>query len=332
MRFLVTGAGGFVGKALCLRLIGLGHEVRGIARGNYPELSRAGVQMVRADLADNPFKYEEYFQQIDGVFHVAAKVDMWGEYDDFYRANVVATENVLRSCKKYGVPRLVYTSSPSVIADGANLFGVDETRPYPGRHQAHYPATKALAERLVIASNSENLLYTCSLRPHLIWGPGDTNLVPTILKKARAGKLVQVGAGENKTDLTFIEDCVEAHILAMHALQDNPEARGKVYFITQGEPVNMWGWINQILDRNGLPRVKKKVPVWLALPLAWCSEKWALIAGGEPALTRFLVCEMSTSHYFSLKRAEKLLGYKPSCTIQEAMEKTFPQNELRKAA
>jgi len=331
VRFIVTGAGGFVGKALSLRLIEEGHQVIGIARGDYPELKKAGVETVRADLSDNPAKYESCFEGVDGVFHVAAKVDMWGKFDDFYRANVIATENILATCHKFGVGRLVYTSSPSVIADGSNLFGVDETRGYPARHQAHYPATKAVAERKVIESNSDDF-YTCSLRPHLIWGPGDTNLIPTILKKARDGKLVQVGNGENKTDLTYIDDCVNAHLLAMEALKNTPEARGKTYFITQGEPVSMWPWINEVLQRNGMAPISKKVPTWLALQLAWISEKWALATGGEPALTRFLVCEMSTSHYFSLKRAKELLGYEPSCSIAEAMEKTFPREEMRKAA
>lgn len=327
-RYIVTGGGGFVGRAICLALRSRGYEVISLSRGSYPELEAHGIITKRVDLTKDPEIWSGLFDGIDGVFHVAAKVEMWGRYFDFYEANVIATRNVIGACLSRGVSKLVFTSSPSVVADGRDLKGVDESYPYPHSHTAHYPATKAIAEREVLAANGERLA-TISLRPHLIWGPGDTNLVPTILERARKGKLVRVGRGENLTDLTYIEDCVEAHLLAMKALEENPAARGRAYFISQGDPVNMWGWIDDVLVRNGLPRVQRSVSKRLAQGLAALLEGVSKLLPGqpEPMLTRFLVCEMSTSHYFDIGAARKELGYRPSCRIGEALDRTFGERE-----
>jgi len=253
-------------------------------------------------------------------------VDMWGEYKTFFENNVVATRNIINACRAKAVSRLVFTSSPSVIADGKDLEGIDESYPYPKKYKAYYPETKAIAEQEVLKANEPTKLATLALRPHLIWGPGDTNLIPTILKRASAGKLIQVGKGENIVDVNFIEDCVSAHIQAMKALENNPSAAGKAYFISQGEPVNMWSWINEILKNNNLPPIKKTIPARVAMSIASVLETVAKITPGkkEPLLTRFLVSEMATSHYFNINSAKKELSYHPAYTIKQAMQKTFP--------
>lgn len=320
--FIVTGGGGFVGKALVRSLLADGHQVRSLSRGDYPELRELGAETVRADLGGSDLSWKESFSGAAGVFHVAAKVDMWGRYEDFFAANVAATRNVIDAAREHQVPRLVFTSSPSVIANGEDLLGVDETQPYPDRFEAFYPQTKAQAEREVLAANGD-ALRTCSLRPHLIWGPGDTNLIPTILEKAAAGRLVQVGEGNNLVDLCFIEDCVRAHRLAMDALEENPEAAGRAYFISQGDPVPMWPWINQVLEAHGKPPIAKTVKPKTALFLASLLEGAARFFRFEPPLTKFLVHEMATSHYFNISQAERLLGYKPRYTVAEAMARTF---------
>jgi nucleoside-diphosphate-sugar epimerase len=223
----------------------------------------------------------------------------------------------------------VYTSSPSVIHDGKSLEGIDESYPYPRHHHAFYPETKAIAEREVLAACDAASLCTVALRPHLIWGPGDTNLVPTILERARAGRLTRIGDGSNLIDLTYIDDCVSAHILAMEALQaEGVRCLGKAYFISQGEPVNMWKWIDEVLVRNDLPPVSRSIPVGLAHGLAYVMEGLARtlnFVGIEytPLLTRFLVSEMATHHYFSIAAARRDLGYEPSCSIAEALDRTF---------
>jgi len=328
-KYVVTGGGGFVGKALCRRLKGEGHEVISISRSDYPELRKLGVILVQLDLSLVGENLKEVFEGVDAVFHTAAKVDMWGDYESFYRNNVLATRNIIAACQAKEVSKLIYTSSPSVIADGSDLEGVNEQYPYPKKHKAYYPETKAIAEREVLQANSPGKLSTLSLRPHLIWGPGDTNLIPTILKRARAGKLIRVGKGLNIVDVCFIEDCVSAHMSAMKALDENPSAAGKAYFISQGEPVNMWSWINEILQKNNLPPVQKSIPAGVATCIAQVLETIARVLPGnkEPLLTKFLVSEMATSHYFDISSAKKELAWHPTHTIPQAMQKTFPNQD-----
>lgn len=324
---VVTGGGGFLGRALCLQLIASGFCVRAIQRGEYPELAARGIVCFREDLAKPSNAFASIFDGVHVVFHVAAKVDMWGPYEDFYRVNVTGTQNVLNAAQSAGVPFFVYTSSPSVIASGVDLRGVDETVPYPQSYSANYPKTKSIAERAVLDASGDGIC-TCALRPHLIWGPGDTNLIPTVLERAKAGRLVQVGAGENKVDLTYIDDCVAAHLCALTALEQKPDqAGGKSYFISQGDPVGLWQWINEILERHNMPPVKRKIPVRLAHTLAALFELVArLRPGTEPLFTRFLVEEMATDHYFDISRARELLGFIPRYSVAEALERAFPRS------
>jgi len=325
MKYLVTGGGGFLGSALCRRLIETGHEVVSISRGKYSALEEQGIVCVRADISTGVEEWGEAFQGVDAVFHTAAKVEMWGDYDEFFAVNVVGTRNIIQACQIHSVPGLVYTSSPSVVADGTSLRGIDESYPYPKKHAASYPATKAIAEREVLAASSD-AFRTLVLRPHLIFGPGDTNLIPTVLNRARSGKLVQIGEGRNKVDLCFIEDCVKAHLLAARALENTPSARDKVYFISQGEPVYLWDWINDVLRRNQLPPVKRRLSFRLADSLAAVLELFARLCPGqrEPLLSRFLVSEMATDHYFDISRARQELGFEPEYSVAAALDLTFP--------
>jgi nucleoside-diphosphate-sugar epimerase len=231
---------------------------------------------------------------------------------------------VLAACRDAGVGRLVFTSSPSVIAADHDLRGVDETQPYPRTYRALYPETKAAAERAVLAAHGTDL-RTIALRPHLIFGPGDTNLVPTILTRARAGRLVRVGAGKNLVDLTFIDDCVAAHLRAAEALATRPSAGGRAYFISQGTPVPLWEWIDRVLALHGLPPVRRRLPLATAVTLATVAETaWkGLGLRSDPPLTRFLAEEMATDHWFDITAARRELGYEPSCTVWEATERSF---------
>ncbi len=323
-KFVITGGGGFVGRALGLCLREKGHEVHSISRREHPGLREAGILHHQIDLGDLNESSRPIFEGADTVFHTAAKVEMWGQYAEFFRVNVEATRRIMKMCESCGVPKLVYTSSPSVIASGKDLCGVDEGTPYPSKYEACYPETKAMAEQEVLAACSERL-KTLSLRPHLIFGPGDTNLIPTIVERARQGRLVQVGSGKNRVDFTFIKDCVQAHICASEALDANPGARGRPFFISQGEPVLMWEWINEVLVRSGLSPLRRKVPASAALILGALSEELVKILPGkrEPFLSRFLVSEMCTSHYFNIEAARKELGYSPEYTMRDAMDLTF---------
>ncbi len=324
MRSIVTGGGGFVGAALCRRLRALGHDVTALGRRDYPALAADGIRTVVHDLSasDAPAALARHFSGMECVFHTAAHVTMWGRLESFVEGNVTATDNVIAACRAAEVPRLVFTSSPSVVAAAHDLRGVDESQPYPSRYSAFYPQTKAAAERAVLAAHGDRL-RTASLRPHLIFGPGDTNLVPTILKRARAGRLVQVGQGRNLVDLTFIDDCVAAHILAAAALGERPSAGGRPFFISQGSPVPLWEWIGRVLAIHGLPPVRRKIPLGVALAAATAAEAAWRVCGlqSDPPLTRFLVEEMATDHYFDISAARRELGYEPSCSVWEATER-----------
>ncbi len=329
MKCIVTGGGGFVGKALCFRLAELGHEVIGVSRRKYSELEEREVRSETLDISDADDRGWNLFEGADVVFHVAAKVDMWGPREAFWKINVEGSRNVVEACRRFSVSRIVYTSSPSVVADGKDLLGIDESYPYPKHFEAFYPWTKSIAEQETLAASDESLAV-CALRPHLIWGPGDNNFVPTILERAAAGRLMQVGDGKNRTDLSYIEDCVEAHVLAARGLEERKEeVSGEAFFISQGEPVLMWDWINEVLKRNGQEPISRKVPAGLAAVLAGVFEFFARNLPGErePLLTKFLVTEMHTSHYFSIDKAKRLLGYEPKYSIAEAMEKTFGSGE-----
>lgn len=333
MKYVVTGGNGFVGRALVYALIEQGHSVCSVQRRSDSELEDRGATVVQLDLSEFSKSLSTAFTDADAVFHTAARVGMWGKYTDFYKTNVVGTRNVIEACQRAGVSKLIYTSSPSVVADGTSLCNVNESQPYPDHYTAFYPQTKAMAEQEVLAAHTSHF-RTVSLRPHLIWGPGDTNLIPTILERAGKGKLVQVGDGKNLVDLSFIEDCVAAHLCALEALALNEEAGGRAYFISQGDPVRLWDWINQILKVHSIAPVTKNVPASLAKRIASLAE-WvckALPHYPEPFLTRFLIEEMSTSHYFDISAARELLKFSPKYTVAQAMQKTFGESSSSKAA
>ena len=315
---LVTGGGGFLGKALVQALLRDGAVVKSVSRSWYPELDALGVEQYSVDISNPSFIGDPFFQGITDIFHTAAKVDMWGAYKDFVAVNVEGTKNLLQLCNVHGIQHFIFTSSPSVIACGKDLRNVDESYPYPIKPEADYPATKAIAERLVVRAGKDhvqnNATKTITLRPHLLFGPGDTSLEYLIIKKAKAGRLVQVGNGKNLADFCFIDDCVEAHIKALVALQKNSNLSGNIYFISQGKPILLWQWIEAALKRNGLPAITKKVPAKLACIIGAGFEFLSALTGGrfEPPFTKFLAEEMSTDHYFDISAARRDLGFEPT--------------------
>jgi 2-alkyl-3-oxoalkanoate reductase len=321
MKALVTGAGGFLGGALAVRLKKLGWEIRGFARGRYPALDEWGIESVRGDLADAT-AVATAVTGCDAVFHVAAKVGAWGDYADFYRSNVVGTQNIIDACRRSGTRRLVFTSTPSVVYSGADIEGGDETLPYVATYDAHYPATKSLAERAVLAANDPHGTVTIALRPHLIWGPGDRQLLPRIIASAKAGKLVRLKGPPKRIDVTYIDDAVEAHVLAAEKLGSDPACvAGNAYFISGPEPVELWWMIDRILDCAGLPPVRRSMTPTLALGIARvataCHQMLRL--RDPPALTPWIVKELSTSHWFSIERARRDLGYRPRIAVEEGL-------------
>jgi len=316
-KVLVTGGGGFLGGAIVRQLVDRGDNVRSFSRNFYPELAQWGVEQIQGDMVDKT-AVEQACKGIELVFHVAAKPGVWGDYADYYPTNVLGTQHVIDACKKHNVLRLVYTSSPSVIFDGTDMEGVDESAPYPEKFHAPYPKTKAMAEQLVIKAADKDLM-TITLRPHLIWGPKDNHLVPRIIERAR--RLVRVGSGKNRVDTIYIDNAAQAHVLAADRLKENPELSGKVYFISQDDPVPLWDLVDDILKAAGHPPVKRAIPrkmAWLVGALLEFVYKMFRIRG-EPQMTRFLADELATAHWFDIRAARKDLGYAPTVSIKEGL-------------
>ncbi len=321
MRALVTGGGGFLGGAIVRLLVARGDRVRGLARSQYPTLAALGVEQHQGDVADLD-AVKNAARDCDVVFHVAAKAGLAGRYRDYHRANVAGTENVLAACRAHGIARLVYTSSPSVVFDGRDMEGVDESVPYPKHYHAHYPATKAQAERLVLSANGPDLA-TVALRPHLIWGPGDNHLVPRILARGRAGRLRRIGGVNKPIDSVYVDNSADAHVLAADRLAPGSPVAGKAYFISNGEPMPLWDLVNRLLAAGDVAPVTRSVPFALAYAAGWLLEKAYAVARpqSEPPMTRFLARELTTAHWFDIGAARRDLAYRPRVTIAEGLRR-----------
>jgi 2-alkyl-3-oxoalkanoate reductase len=328
MNALVTGGGGFLGSAIAGLLRARGDSVRSLSRGEYPALAALGVEQIRGDVADAE-TVGRAVAGCDVVFHVAAKAGIWGPYADYYKANVEGTQNVISACRARGVKRLVHTSSPSVVFDGRDAEGVNESAPYPSRFESPYPETKARAERLALEANG-NDLATVALRPHLIWGPGDNHLIPRLVDRARSGRLRRIGRRNPLVDSIYIDNAAEAHLQAADRLAPGAALAGKAYFLSQGEPQPLWDLINRILAAAGAPPVTKTIPAPLALLAGSLFEAAyrALHLAGEPPMTRFLAHQLSTAHWFDIRAARRDLGYRPRVSIDEGLrrlEQSFRQ-------
>jgi nucleoside-diphosphate-sugar epimerase len=322
MKALVTGAGGFLGLYIVEQLLARGDEVRAFCRGSYPELAKPGVETVRGDVRERDETISAC-EGVDVVFHAAAIAGIGGRWRDFYEINTLGTRHILEGCRKHSVGRLVYTSSPSVTFDGTDQEGVDESEPYPERFLAHYPHSKSMAEQEVLEASGREGVLTCALRPHLIWGPRDRHLIPRLLSRARSGRLRRVGEGKNLVDMIYVENAAEAHLQAADALSDGSPVAGRAYFLSQGEPVNCWDWINDILALAGLLPVKKSISASAAYRVGAVLEGIYRVLGlkGEPPMTRFLAAQLSTHHYFDITRAREDFGYDPSVSTEEGMRR-----------
>jgi nucleoside-diphosphate-sugar epimerase len=323
VKVLVTGAGGFLGLYLVEKLVGRGDRVTAFCRGSYCELDALGVETVHADVRDREAVVAAC-RGMDVVFHTAAVAGIALDWKRFYAVNTLGTAHVVEGCRRNGVGRLIFTSSPSVTFDGADQNGVDESAPYPARWLCPYPHTKALAERHVLESNGNDGLLTCALRPHLIWGPRDRHLIPRLLDRARSGRLRRVGDGRNRIDTIYVENAAEAHLRAADALAESGSpVAGRAYFLSQGEPVNCWDWINEILGLAGLPRVAKSLSLAAAWKIGASFEAVykLLRLKSEPPMTRFLAAQLATSHYFDIRRAKADFGYRPTVSTEEGMRR-----------
>ncbi|GAB4272920.1 MAG: NAD-dependent epimerase/dehydratase family protein [Candidatus Rifleibacteriota bacterium] len=318
---LVTGGSGFLGRAIVKLLLAKELNVRILCRKNYPDLEQLGCRIFKGEISDENL-VNRAVKGCDIVFHTAAKAGVEEPYSEYVRINIDGTNNIIQACLNNNVTRLVYTSSPSVVFSHGDIEGADESLPYPEHYLAYYPETKAKAEREVLQNNSDRLA-TVSLRPHLIWGPGDNHLAPRLIAKAKAGKLRFVGDGSNLIDTVYIDNAADAHILAAERLWPGSSIAGKAYFITNGEPKPLKEIVNGILAAAGV----KPVTATISPKLAWfigliCEFLWKTFRfSGEPPITRWVASELSTAHWFNIDAAKIDLDYKPAVDIETGMKR-----------
>ncbi|MCY3021743.1 MAG: NAD-dependent epimerase/dehydratase family protein [Planctomycetota bacterium] len=322
MKALVTGGGGFLGRAITEMLLGRGDHVRIFSRNRYPDVEKLGAEGVQGDLRDLDAVVKACMG-IDVVFHTAALAGIWGDLKLYTEVNVTGTQHVIVGCKRRGVGKLLYTSSPSVVFNMQDERGIDETTPYPPRFFNPYSETKALAEQTVLKANGSDGLLTCSLRPHLLWGPRDNHLLPRLIRRARKRQLRIIGDGRNMVDLTYVENAAMAHLLACDAMTPKRVA-GEAYFISDGSPVVLWDWINVLLEQLGIHKVRKRIPAPAAYALGYCFERvyaW-MKKQDEPRLTRFLARALSCSHFYNIAKARRDFNYRPVVNNDEGVRRT----------
>lgn len=318
MKILVTGGGGFLGSAICRQLAGQGHQVVAFQRSPAEHLVADGVVSRQGSITSLP-ELRSAAEGSQAVIHTAGKAGVWGNPADYHHINVDGTSNVITVCRELAIPILVHTSSPSVVHSGGDIGGADESLPIADHFLAPYPESKALAEKMMIAANSDDL-KTVALRPHLIWGPGDPHILPRLAAKVRGGRLALPGP-EKIIDTIFVENAAQAHIDALQELAGEARCAGKAYFVTNNEPLPQGEIIQRLLAAIGIEVTIRAVPVMVAKTAGTvCETTWRLLGlKSEPPVTRFSVEQLATAHWFDTRAAEHDFGYRPAISIEQGL-------------
>ncbi|MDR1312619.1 MAG: NAD-dependent epimerase/dehydratase family protein [Deltaproteobacteria bacterium] len=318
---LLTGATGYLGRRVLELLLESGYRVRALVRRPAPELEALGAETAPGDLGDE-VSLDRAARGVSAVVHCAAKTGVWGPAEEYMSANFAGTLNMLEAARGAGARVFVHASSPSAVYDGRDLAGINEDYAALPPPRFPYARSKALAEREVLAAASPGF-RTAALRPHLVWGPGDTHFLPRLVSLARAGRLRLFKGASYTVDPTYIDDAARAHVLALRSLAASGRASGKAFFLGQGEPVDSRDFINRLLAAAGAPPVAVSVHPAVGRLFARVAEvAWKILArGGEPPLTYFTALQLTTSHYFDLSRARELLGYEPQVSQAEGMRR-----------
>lgn len=321
MKILVTGGGGFLGSAICRQLNARGDTVIAYQRSGADELEQLGIKVVRGDITDAACLLAAS-KAVDAIIHTAAKAGLSLSYADYFGPNVTGTENVLKACRNNGIKKLVFTSSPSVTHSDGDIEAGDESLPYPDTYNSPYPKTKALSEQQVMAANGPEL-RTVSLRPHLIWGPGDSHLLPKLLEKAKHRKLKLPGP-EKLIDTVYIDNAARAHLLALDKLETHPDTiGGKTYFISNDEPLPQGRIISGLLKAAGVDVKIQAISPRLAIAAGTVIEAgWKLLGlKTDPPLTRWSAEHLSTAHWYDISAAKRDLGYSAEISIEEGLKR-----------
>lgn len=315
MKVLVTGGSSLLARRTAETLLARGDDVVLLQRG----ASTLDTAQVRGDVRDADL-VRRAVDGCDAVIHAAAKVGVIGAWDDYRSINVDGTANVIAAARECGVSRVVYVSTPSVSHAGHSLVGAQADPPVTGRTDAHYAESKAMAERLALGASSD-ALPVVAIRPHLVWGPGDTQLVGRIVERAKAGRLALVGGGAALIDTTYIDNAASALVAALDAVVPGAACVGKAYVIANGEPRPIRELIEGILHAAGVEATPRVVPLRVAVGVGSIVEKvWGRAKPDEePPLTRFLAEQLGTAHWFDPRPARTDLHWQPTVTIDEGL-------------
>src|SRR4051794_20798580 len=312
----VTGGSGFIGGALVRRLLQEGRRVRALARseGSANRLRELGADPVRGDL-DDAAAIRSGAEGCDVAFHAAAAVLDWGPREEFVRGNVRGTENALRGCREAGVRRFVHIGTEAALLVGEPLVRVDESAPLRPDSKAHYSSTKAMAEQAVRAASRDGF-ETVVVRPRLVWGPGDTTVLPGLVDAVEKGRFSWIGGGRHLTDTTHVDNVVEGLLLG--AARGRP---GEAYFVTDGEPVEFREFVTELLATRGVTPGDRSTPPAIARIAAVTLEPlWRLLGRTEPPpVTRLAVWLSSLECTIDIDKAREGLGYEPVKTREEGL-------------
>lgn len=315
MKVLVTGASGFLGQATAAAVRDAGHEVRTFQRrpSGVP-----GVQDVAGTMTDDA-AIARAVDGVEAVVHLAAKVSLAGDPADFARVNVDGTRSLLRAARAAGVARFVFVSSPSVAHTGSSLVGADAGPAEPSRARGDYARTKAGAELLALDADAPDFAVV-AVRPHLVWGPGDTQLVGRIVERARAGRLPLLDSGAALIDTLYVDNAATAMVAALERVTDDG-VHGNAYVVTNGEPRPVAHLLAGICTASGVRPPQWHVPAAVARAAGSVVEAvWRVRPGeDEPPMTRFLAEQLSTAHWFDQRRTRQDLRWTPSVSIDEGL-------------
>ncbi len=320
MKVLVTGTGSLLLGGIASELVHRGDDVVCLQRRPAAFLGHQNAREVLADICDAK-AVTLAAQGCDAIIHGAARVGVVGSQKDFHDTNVRGTENIIQAAEQHNLSRLVFVSTPSVAHTGDSLIGASAGEAEIGRSRSHYAESKAIAERLVLNARNDHLAVV-AIRPHLVWGPGDTQLVGRIVDRAASGRLAVIGTGNALVDSTYIDNAISAHIAALDALHIGSACDGKAYVISNGEPRTVNELMRSMCESAGIPFEPRHLSLALGVRLGSLIERlWPLMQSSEPPLTRFIAEQLGTAHWFDQRAVQQDLGWTPHVSLDEGFQR-----------
>jgi nucleoside-diphosphate-sugar epimerase len=320
VKVLVTGTGSLLLGGIASELVRRGDDVVCLQRRPSTFVGHQNAHQVLADICDVD-AVAQAAQGCDAIIHGAARVGIVGSQKEFFDTNVTGTKNILQAAEQHSISRLVFVSTPSVAHTGDSLIGAPAGEAEIGRSRSYYAESKAIAERTVLNARNEHLAVV-AIRPHLVWGPGDTQLVGRIVERAASGHLAVIGTGNALVDSTYIDNAISAHIAALDALHIGSACDGKAYVISNGEPRTVNELMRSMCDAAGIPFEPRHVSLAMGIRLGSVIERlWPLMKSSEPPLTRFVAEQLGTAHWFDQRAVQQDLGWTPQVSLDEGFQR-----------